>query len=125
MEEDSASDPEPLLYGTPESRRILAKKLDVLKLVNGRGKEVVKEALLVASKLQTDLSTDLRRCSQYDLATAQKLQEMYIKCLAITLELLKVLDGQGAVMIGKGEFLPNSTAHFSTNSWKLARLADY
>jgi hypothetical protein len=88
----------------------LAKKLGVLKLVNGRPKDTVKEALLVASKLQQELLQDLRRCSQYDLQTAHELQHMYIKCTEITLDLLRVLDAQGSVMIGKGEFLPNSTS---------------
>jgi hypothetical protein len=99
-----------LVYGNAPSRRILMKKLDVLKAVGGLSKETLKEALLVAKKLQRELELDLRNCPQHDLTVAHELQHMYIKSIEITLELLKLLDEQGSVMIGNGEFLPNRTS---------------
>lgn len=99
-----------LSFSSPSSRRVLVKKLDVLKLTVGHPKEVVKEGLVVATKLQRELLQDLQLCPQNDLALAQSLQNLYIRSIEITLELLKLLDAHGSVMIGNGEFLPNRTS---------------
>lgn len=91
---------------------MLTKKLDVLRLATGQPKEVVKEGLVVATKLQYELLKDLRLCPQNDLNLAQNLQHLYIRCTEITLELLKLLESHGSVMIGRGEFLPNRAFPF-------------
>lgn len=102
-------DTKPLQFGSTSSRRVLLKKLEVLQSACGKPKETVQEALLVASKLQEQLLQDLHRCPHNNLQAAHELQKTYIRAVEVTLTLLKQLDSFGAVMIGHGEFLPNST----------------
>ena len=70
---------------------------------------------MVATKLQRELLKDLQLCPSNDLGLAQNLQHLYIRSIEITLEMLKVLEAQGSVMIGRGEFLPNRTSFASFN----------
>lgn len=106
----SAMDSEPLMFDTVARRRVLGNKLVVLRKVTNSAKETVKEALLVASKLQQDILRDLRLCPQHNLELARDLQQLYIQSIEITLSLLKALESHGSVMIGSGEFLPNGTS---------------
>lgn len=108
-----------LSFASESSRRVLTKKLDVLKLAIGQPKEVVKEALVVATKLQHEILLDLQNCPKNNLQLAHSLQRLYISSVEITLELLRLLDSHGAVMIGQGEFLPNRTFNFrlQTRGW--------
>ena len=92
------------------SHRVLMKKLEVLKVAADMNKETVKEAVLAAKKLQTDIERDLRFSPPQDIHGAQTLQKLYINCVEVTLRLLRVLDEHGIVLVGENEFLPNSTS---------------
>lgn len=106
------------------SHRVLMKKLEVLKVAADMNKETVKEAVLAAKKLQTDIERDLRFSPPQDIHGAQTLQKLYINCVEVTLRLLRVLDEHGIVLVGENEFLPN-TKLYSIEKWIQQRFARY